>query len=119
MNVESKKRKSHIITLLQIRKQSLESKTLISFIALIIRNAIYNKLKDEKYSINEPDNNIFSVPEAIKQLEKIEMIKYDNVYRLSSALSRNQKKILKAFNMNNGSILMDAQYIAETLKKQP
>ena len=47
------------------------------------------------------------------------MIKYDNIYRLSSALSRNQKKILKAFNMNNGSILMDAQYIAETLKKQP
>ena len=45
------------------------------------------------------------------------MIKYDNVCRLSSALSRNQKKILKAFNMNNGSILMDAQYIAETLKK--
>ena len=119
MNVKSKKRKSHIITLLQIRKQSLESKTLISFIALIIRNAIYNKLKDEKYSINEPDNNIFSAPEAIKQLEKIEMIKYDNVYRLSSALSYNQKKILKAFNMNNGSILMDAQYIAETLKKQP
>ena len=47
------------------------------------------------------------------------MIKYDNVYRLSSALSRNQKKILKAFNMNNRSILMDARYIAETLKKQP
>ena len=47
------------------------------------------------------------------------MIKYDNIYRLSSALSRNQKKILKAFNMNNGSILMDAQYIAETLKSSP
>ena len=98
-------------------KQSLESKTLITFIALIIRNAIYNKLMSEKYLINEPDNNIFSVPEAIKQLEKIEMIKYNDTYRLSSALSRNQKKILKAFNMNSGSILMDAQYIAETLKK--
>ena len=46
------------------------------------------------------------------------MIKYDNVYRLSSALSPNQKKILKAFNMNNGSLLMYAQCIAETLKKQ-
>ena len=100
-------------------KQSLESKTLITFIALIIRNAIYNKLRDEKYSINEPDNNIFSVPEAIKQLEKVEMIKYNDTYRLSSALSRNQKKLLKAFNMNSGSILMEAQYIAETLKKQP
>ena len=100
-------------------KQSLESKTLITFIALIIRNAIYNKLMSEKYLINEPDNNIFSVPEAIKQLEKIEMIKYNDTYRLSSALSRNQKKLLKAFNMNSGSILMEAQYIAETLKKQP
>ena len=100
-------------------KQSLESKTLITFIALIIRNAIYNKLMSEKYLINEPDNNIFSVPEAIKQLEKVEMIKYNDTYRLSSALSRNQKKLLKAFNMNSGSILMDAQYIAETLKKQP
>ena len=100
-------------------KQSLESKTLITFISLIIRNAIYNKLMSEKYLINEPDNNIFSVPEAIKQLEKIEMIKYNDTYRLSSALSRNQKKLLKAFNMNSGSILMEAQYIAETLKKQP
>ena len=100
-------------------KQSLESKTLITFIALIIRNAIYNKLMSEKYLINEPDNNIFSVPEAIKQLEKIEMIKYNDTYRLSSALSRNQKKLLKAFDMNSGSILVDAQYIAETLKKQP
>ena len=100
-------------------KQSLESKTLITFIALIIRNAIYNKLMSEKYLINEPDNNIFSVPEAIKQLEKIEMIKYNDTYRLSSALSRNQKKLLKAFDMNSGSILMEAQYIAETLKKQP
>ena len=100
-------------------KQSLESKTLITFIALIIRNAIYNKLMSEKYLINEPDNNIFSVPEAIKQLEKIEMIKYNDTYRLSSALSRNQKKLLKAFDMNSGSILMEAQYIAETLKKWP
>ena len=100
-------------------KQSLESKTLITFIALIIRNAIYNKLMSEKYLINEPDNNIFSVPEAIKQLEKIEMIKYNDTYRLSSALSRNQKKLLKAFNMNSGSILMEAQYIANILKKHP
>ena len=100
-------------------KQSLESKTLITFIALIIRNAIYNKLMSEKYLINEPDNNIFSVPEAIKQLEKVEMIKYNDTYRLSSALSRNQKKLLKAFNMNSGSILMDAQYIANILKKHP
>ena len=100
-------------------KQSLESKTLITFIALIIRNAIYNKLMSEKYLINEPDNNIFSVPEAIKQLEKVEMIKYNDTYRLSSALSRNQKKILKAFDMNSGSILMEAQYIANILKKHP
>ena len=100
-------------------KQSLESKTLITFIALIIRNAIYNKLMSEKYLINEPDNNIFSVPEAIKQLEKIEMIKYNDTYRLSSALSRNQKKLLKAFDMNSGSILMEAQYIANILKKHP
>ena len=70
----------------------------------------------EKYLINEPDNNIFSVPEAIKQLEKVEMIKYNDTYRLSSALSRNQKKLLKAFNMNSGSILMEAQYIANILK---
>ena len=100
-------------------KQSLESKTLITFIALIIRNAIYNKLMSEKYLINEPDNNIFSVPEAIKQLEKVEMIKYNDTDRLSSALSRNQKKLLKAFNMNSGSILMEAQYIANILKKHP
>ena len=43
----------------------------------------------------------------------------DELYRKLEQVSENQKKILKAFNMNNGSILMDAQYIAETLKSSP
>ena len=46
-----------------------------------------------------------TVPAAIKELEKIEMTRQtDNVYRLDHAVTAKQKKILKAFGMNEGNI---------------
>jgi len=45
------------------------------------------------------------VPAALKELEKIEMIKpFDNTYRIDHAVSANQKAILKAFGMNAADI---------------
>ena len=49
--------------------------------------------------------NYMTVPAAIKELEKIEMVRQlDNVYRLDHAVTATQKNILKAFGM-------DAAYI--------
>lgn len=93
---------------------SVKSKTLVSFIALIVRNRIYRYLLEEMDSSNNK-YNYMSVPGAIRELEKIEMIKgVDGVYRLDHAVTATQKKILKAFNMDARSILDKA----ETIKKQ-
>ncbi|MBO5623853.1 MAG: hypothetical protein J5959_19740 [Butyrivibrio sp.] len=74
--------------------ESLETKLFIEFIALIIRNKIYTCLKDETKE-NGQKENYMTVPAALKELEKIEMIKSsDNTYRIDHAVSATQKAIL-------------------------
>ena len=41
----------------------------------------------------------------------------DNIYRLDHAVTAKQKKILKAFGMNEGNITYRAGEISNTLKK--
>ena len=48
--------------------------------------------------------NYMTVPVAIKELEKIEMVRQlDNIYRLDHAVTANQKVILKAFGLDENS----------------
>lgn len=48
---------------------------------MIVRNRIYTKLKDELNRIDE-NPNYMTVPAAIRELEKIEMIRgCDRIYR--------------------------------------
>lgn len=88
---------------------ALEGKMLIAFVALIIRNRMYTKLKDaEEEMLERP--NYMNVPAAIRELEKIEMIRQaDGVYRLDHAVTATQKTILKAFGI-------DANYIKRKTK---
>lgn len=59
-----------------------------------------------------------TVPAAIKGLEKIEITRQtDNIYQLDHAVIAKQKKILKAFGMNEGNITYRAGEISNTLKK--
>lgn len=96
---------------------SIKSKTLISFIALIIRNKYYRYLLSEMDSSNYRCNYM-SVPGAIRELEKIEMIKgQDGVYRLDHAVTATQKKILKAFELDAKNILDKAESIKKQLIK--
>ena len=54
----------------------------------------------------------------IQELEKIEMTRQtDNVYRLDHAVTAKQKKILKAFGMNEGNITYRAGEISNTLRE--
>ncbi|MDD6258273.1 MAG: hypothetical protein PUA69_03355 [Erysipelotrichaceae bacterium] len=49
---------------------------------------------------NNKKLNYMTVPAALKELEKIEMIKCsDNEYRLNHAVTAKQKAILSAFGM--------------------
>ncbi len=95
-----------------------ESKIFIEFIALIIRNKIYNCLKDEWMRL-EKRPNYMTVPAALKELEKIEMVRLtDNKYRLDHAITATQKTILKSFGVDTSIIKYHATEIGKILKEE-
>ena len=58
-----------------------------------------------------------TVPAALKELEKIEMVRQlDNIYRLDHAVTAVQKNILKAFGMDAANVKYRAVEISEQLK---
>ena len=57
--------------------QSMSSKIFIEFVALIVRNRIYNLLKDQMIRM-ESRQKYMTVPAAIRELEKIEMVRRNN-----------------------------------------
>lgn len=60
-----------------------------------------------------------TVPAALKELEKIEMVRLtDNRYRLDHAVTAKQKTILKAFDMDANVIKYQAQEISRILKEK-
>ena len=71
--------------------EALSSKVFIQFIALILRSRIYIALKEKM--LKRP--NYLTVPAALKELEKIVMIRQlDGVYRLDHAVTATQKTCL-------------------------
>ena len=96
--------------------ESVENKIFIEFVALIIRNKIYTSLKDQM-RMNKKKDNYMTVPAAIKELEKMEMIRLsDGNYRLEHAVTSTQKEILKAFNLTGRNVQEQAIGINEELR---
>lgn len=98
--------------------EAAEAKIFIEFVALVIRNKIYTSLKD---AVLEDDSkaNYMNVPAAIKELEKIEMIRQtDGEYRLDHAVTATQKTILKAFKMDAAYVQKEAGMIRTALKEE-
>lgn len=96
--------------------ESINNKIFIEFVALIIRNKFYLYLKDQMQKRNKKEN-FMTVPAALKELEKIEMIRQmDGVYRLDHAVTAAQKKILQAFDMTERNIREQAIVINQKLK---
>lgn len=84
--------------------ESVASKIFIEFVALIIRNKFYLYLKEQMQK-SRKKGNFMTVPAALKELEKIEMIRQtDGNYRLDHAVTATQKEILKAFGMSERDI---------------
>lgn len=95
--------------------ESAETKLFIEFVAMIIRNRLYTCLQDEMQK-QEHKQNYMTVPAALKELEKIELIKgADNIYRLDHAITATQKAILKAFDLTAASIQSQAKELAADL----
>ena len=75
-------------------------------------------LKKEEMKKLDKKLNYMTVPAAIKELEKIEMVRQlDNIYRLDHAVTANQKVILKAFGLDANSIKYFASELSKELKK--
>ena len=98
--------------------EALSAKVFVQFIALILRSRIYTALKDKcEKMLKTP--NFMTVPAAIKELEKIVMIRHlDGVYRLDHAVTATQKIILDAFGLNEGNVRYRAKEISTVLKQQ-
>ncbi len=84
--------------------QSMSSKIFIEFVALIVRNRIYNLLKEQMIRM-ETKQKYMTVPAAIRKLEKIEMVRRNNgVYKLDHAVTKTQKIILSSFGLDKTRI---------------
>ena len=97
--------------------ESVAAKIFVAFIALIIRNRIFNALQDEMKILGTKPNYM-TVPAALRELEKIEMVRLtDNIYRQDHAVTKTQKTILKAFGMDANYIGYRAEKLQQELKR--
>ena len=95
--------------------QSMSSKIFIEFVALIVRNRIYNLLKEQMIRM-EARQKYMTVPSAIRELEKIEMVRRNGgSYKLDHAVTRTQKIILSSFGLDETSIRKSAGEISQLL----
>ena len=93
----------------------MEAKIFVEFVALIVRNRIYTKLKEEDEKL-DTSQNYMTVPASIRELEKIELIRQaDGVYRLDHAVTATQKTILKAFGIDANYVKRKAREISDEL----
>ena len=96
--------------------ESVHAKIFIEFVALIIRSRFYTCLKEQMQKNGK--KNYMTVPAAIRELEKIELIRQsDREYRMDYAVTVTQKEILKAFNMTAANIRTQASVMNEDLMK--
>lgn len=95
--------------------QSISSKIFIEFIALIIRNRIYNLLKEQMLRM-ESRHKFMTVPAAIRELEKIEMVRRNGkCYKLDHAVTKTQKIFLNSFGLDETNISKSADEISKLL----
>lgn len=94
--------------------EKLESKVFISFVALILRNEIYQALKP-MYKKNRKDN---TVPKVIREYERLGITKLsDNKYHIRYSLTSRQKKILGAVGVTEKDYMDKVNKIVQALNK--
>ncbi|GHN31778.1 hypothetical protein ME790_08490 [Lactobacillus delbrueckii] len=99
-----------------VSSQAAEAKIFIQFIALIIRARIYTLLRKRKAEMPGKPNYL-SVPSALKELEKIELIRQPNGnYKLDHAVTATQKVVLGAFGLDEEWIKAQARQIGKDIQ---
>ena len=96
--------------------EAMHAKIFIEFVALIIRNRMHFLLKEQMLKTHHKENYM-TVPAAIRELEKIEIVRHiDREYSLDYAVTATQKSILKAFGLVEANIRKQAVSINEDFK---
>lgn len=84
-------------------QSSLESKTYVMFLASIVRNHLYQGLRE--IAAKEKNRKNYTVPAAISELEKVTVVKNGrDKYVRRYGLTAKQKKILGQFNMSDKDV---------------
>ena len=97
-------------------KEALSAKIFLEFTALIVRNRIYNLLKETMLKLDS-NPNYLTVPAAIRELEKLEMVRLNNGrYQLDHAISKRQRIILSSFGIDDDKVKDAAGEISNILK---
>ena len=82
-----------------------------------VQTFVYASDTKEKAKELAKKPNYLTVPAAIRELEKIEMTRQlDKVYRLDHAVTKTQKVILSAFDMDWNYVKYRAENISRILK---
>ena len=96
--------------------ESVSAKIFIEFIGLIIRQRMYVLLKEQMLKL-PVRKNYLTVPAAIRELSKIELIRVNHKkYQLDHAVTRNQEIILQSFGLTKESIAKKASEIANIIE---
>lgn len=97
--------------------ESVRNKIFIEFVALIVRSRFYTYLKEQMHRTDRKENYM-TVPAALRELEKIEMIRQsDGNYRMDHAVTAAQKEILGAFGMTERSVREQAVGINKMIQE--
>ena len=95
--------------------EAVSAKIFVEFVALIVRNRLYNLLKEAIIRM-ESDPKYMTVPATLRELEKIEMVQRSKgLYRLDHAITKKQKIILSSFGLDESIVRSKAVEIGRQL----
>ncbi len=95
--------------------EAVSAKIFVEFVALIVRNRLHNLLKEAIIRM-ESDPKYMTVPAALRELEKIEMVQRSKgLYRLDHAITKKQKIILSSFGLDESIVRSKAVEIGRQL----
>ncbi len=103
--------------------RSIAAKIFLQFVALILRNRMFNLLKEEMPKLNVK-RNYLTVPSAIRELDTMEMTRYVDLggYCLTSALTKSNKVIFTCLGMDEDDVIDRTKELSKQLarcKDQP
>lgn len=85
---------------------TVDAKIFVGFVALIVRARIYTLLRKRVMEMTKKPN-FMTVPAALKELDKIELIRQaGGNYKLDHAITATQKTILGAFGIDESDMLV-------------